>query len=273
MKGFTFRLLSFIGLALVTLWTPDYAHAQPETFTIAAANSVKDALRKVLPLFEAQHPQMAVRVIYGPSQTLRKQIEEGAPVDVFLPSLIEEIDQLEKKGLVIQGTKRIYAGTSLVVITGTTLPAPIRSIQDLHTVPVRRLAIGDPKTSSVGKVAVQFLKYTKLEPALKSQYVFGEHSRAVVELVSKGEAEIGVVYRTDAIGDDHVRILDTAPEESHNPVRYGVAAVWTARNISGAGDFIHFILSAPIQAQLKEFGFDEAVSSPLGFARRQEENP
>jgi molybdate transport system substrate-binding protein len=94
----------------------------------------------------------------------------------------------------------------------------------------------------------------------------------VLDLVSKGEAEIGVVYRTDAVADDHVRILDTAPAESHNPVRYGVAVVWTARNISGAGDFIQFILSAPIQAQLKQFGFDQAVSD-VGFAKQLEVKP
>ena len=266
------RLLLFLGIMMFMLSSILPAQAQPETLTIAAANSVKDALRKTLPLFEAQHKELLVRVIYGPSQTLRKQIEEGAPVDVFLPSLFEEIDQLEKKGLVIQGSKRVYAGTSLVLITGTTLPAPIASIQDLHTVPVRRIAIGDPKTSSVGKVAVQFLKYSNLEPQLKSQYVYGEHSRAVLDLVSKGEAEIGVVYRTDAISDAHVRILDTAPAESHTPVRYGVAAVWTARNISGAGDFIEFLLSAPVQAQLKQFGFDQAISE-VGFAKKLEVRP
>jgi len=264
------RLL--LGFFILTLLAPQYALAQPETLTIAAANSVKDGLRKMLPLFEAEHPHIAVRVIYGPSQTLRKQIEEGAPVDVFLPSLVDEIEQLEKQGLVIQGTKRVYAGTSLVLITGTVLPAPIRSIEDLHTVPVHHIAVGDPKTSSVGKVAAQFLKYSKLEPALKSQYVFGEHSRAVLDLVSKGEAEIGVVYRTDAVADDHVRIVDTAPAESHSPVRYGVAVVWTARNISGAGDFIEFMLSAPIQAQLKQYGFDQAVSD-AGLVRRQEVKP
>jgi molybdate transport system substrate-binding protein len=187
------------------------AQAQPETLTIAAANSLKDALRKVLPRFEAEHPAINVRVIYGPSQSLRKQIEEGAPVDIFLPSLFDEIDQLETKGLIIQGTKRAFAGTSLVLITGAALPAPVRTIHDLETVPVRRIAIGDPKTSSVGKVAAQFLKYSKLEPKLKSQYVFGEHSRAVLDLVAKGEAEVGVVYRTDAASNDKVRILDTGP--------------------------------------------------------------
>lgn len=260
-----------IIIALLPSWTPN-AHAQSETLTIAAANSLKEALRKILPLFEAQHKEVAIRVIYGPSQTLRKQIEEGAPVDVFLPSLFEEIDQLGKKGLVIQGTTRVYASTSLVLVTGTTLPAPISSIQDLRSIPVRHIAIGDPKTSSVGKVAVQFLKYSKLEPTVKSQYVYGEHSRAVLDLVSKGEAEIGVVYRTDAINDEHVRILDTAPADSHTPVRYGIAAVWTAKNISGAGDFIEFLLSAPIQAQLKQYGFDQAVSD-VGVVHRREVKP
>jgi molybdate transport system substrate-binding protein len=266
------RLVLLFGTVASVIGAEPVAYAQPETLTIAAANSAKDALRKILPLFEAQYKEINVRVIYGPSQTLRKQIEEGAPIDVFLPSLFEEIEQLEKKGLVIQGTKRVYAATSLVLITGTTLPAPIRTIQDLRNVPIRRIAIGDPKTSSVGKVAAQFLKHSKLEPQLKSQYIFGEHSRAVLDLVAKGEAEIGVVYRTDAITDEHVRILDTAPPGSHTPVQYGVAAVWTAKNITGAGDFIQFLLSAPIQAQLKQYGFDQAVADS-GLAQQQEVRP
>ena len=262
-------LLSLLALLLSA---PDRAFAQPETLTIAAANSLKDALRTLLPVFESQHSELTVRVIYGPSQSLRKQIEEGAPVDVFLPSLSDEIDYLEKKGLIIEGTRRIYAGTALVLITGPVLPAPIRSIDDLRTIPVRRIAVGDPKTSSVGKVASQFLKYSKLDPALKSQYVYGEHSRAVLDLVSKGEAEIGVVYRTDAVTDSHVRILDTAPAESHSPIQYGVAIVWTARNISGSGDFIEFLLSAPTQDELRKYGFEQAPQK-TGLVLRREVRP
>ena len=200
-------------------------------------------------------------------------------MDVYLPSLVEEIDQLEKKGLIIQGTKRVYAGTSLVVITGKILPAPVTSIQDLRSIPVRHIAVGDSRSSSgaiqgrsVGKVAAQFLKFTQLEPKLKSQYVYGEHSRAVLDLVAKGEAEIGVVYRSDAVADDQVRILDTAPPDSHTPVRYGVAAVWTARNISGAGDLKVCLLSTTVQCQLKQYGFDPA-NSEVGFAQQSERKP
>ncbi|HEX8750572.1 MAG TPA: molybdate ABC transporter substrate-binding protein [Nitrospira sp.] len=266
------RFFFFLNLLALLVWTPIHAVAQTETLTIAAANSLREALRTLLPTFESQHPEVTVRVIYGPSQSLRKQIEEGAPVDVFLPSLAEEIDQLEKKGLVIQGTKRIYGGTSLVLITSPMLPAPVRSIEDLRSIPVRRIAVGDPKTSSVGKVAAQFLKFSNLDPTLKSQYVYGEHSRAVLDLVAKGEAEIGVVYRTDAIMDSHVRILDTAPAESHSPIHYGVAIVWTARNISGAGDFIEFLLSSRTQEELKKYGFDQAQDK-IGLVRRQEVKP
>ncbi|HMZ56407.1 MAG: molybdate ABC transporter substrate-binding protein [Nitrospira sp.] len=264
-------------IALVSLlsgvgWNSLPAHAQSETLTIAAANSLKDALRKVLPRFEAEHRDVNLRVIYGPSQSLRKQIEEGAPVDIFLPSLLEEIDQLEDKGLIIQGTKRTFAATSLVLITGTTLPAPVSSIQDLQTTPIHRIAVGDPKTSSVGKVAAQFLKYSKLEQKLKSHYILGEHSRAVLDLVAKGEAEIGVVYRTDAISNAGVRILDTAPVASHTPIRYGVAAAWTAQNISAAGDFIEFLLSHTIQTMLQDFGFDH-VFPEAGVLQREEVKP
>jgi len=265
-------LIAILSLLIGMGWNIQPALAQPETLTIAAANSLKDALRKILPLFETAHRNINVRVIYGPSQTLRSQIEQGAPVDIFLPSLFEEIDQLEAKGLIIQGTKRAFAATSLVLITGTALPAPISTIQDLQTIPIRRIAVGDPKTSSVGKVSTQFLKYSKLEPKLKSQYVLGEHSRAVLDLVAKGEAEIGVVYRTDAISNPGVRILDTAPVGSHTPVRYGVAAAWTAQNITAAGDFIEFLLSPAIQPHLQEFGFDR-VSPEVGFAQREEVKP
>lgn len=246
------------------------AHAdRPEILTVAAANSTRDALQKILPLFEAQHKAITLRVIYGPSQTLRKQIEEGAPVDVFLPSLFEEIDQLEKKGLVIQGTKRVYASTSLVLITSTSLPAPIGSIQDLRTISVRRIAIGDPQTSSVGKVAVQFLTHSKLEPQLKSRFVYGEHSRAVLDLVAKGEAEVGVVYRTDAISNEKVRIIEATPADSHAPVQYGLAIPWTAKNTTWAREFSDFLLTPQIQTILEEYGFDR-VSPRVGLAQRRE---
>jgi molybdate transport system substrate-binding protein len=94
----------------------------------------------------------------------------------------------------------------------------------------------------------------------------------VLDLVAKGEAEVGVVYRTDAVLNANVRILDTAPADSHAPVRYGVAAVWTSKNISSAGDFIEFLLTPETQTLLQKYGFDR-VPSVVGFAQQQEVKP
>jgi len=258
-------IIAFTG----TLAPSAYAQSS-ETFTIAVANNLKDVFRKILPLFEAQNRDVNVRVIYAPSKTLLKQIEEGAPVDVFIPSAYEELDQLEQKNLIVQDTKQVYARTSLVLVTNSAFPATIGSIQDLETKSVRYIAIGDPTTSTVGKDAVQFLKYRQLEPRLKSHYLYGEHSRAVLDLVSKGEAELGLVYRTDATPVKRVRIIDAAPAESHRPINYGVAAPWTSENVFRVRDFVAFLLSDPIQAELNKYGFDQEVSD-IGSAQRQEE--
>lgn len=267
------RVLAVAGIVALTGTLAPSAHAQSsETFTIAVASSLKDVFRKILPLFEARNRDVNVRVIYAQSKTLLKQIEEGAPVDVFIPSAYEEIDQLEQKKLIVQDTKQAYASTALVLITNTAFPATIGSIHDLETMPVRYIAIGDPATSAVGRDAVQFLKYRNLEPRLKSQYLYGEHSRAVLDLVSKGEAELGLVYRTDAIPVKRVRIIDAAPAESHKPITYGLAAPWTSENVFRVRDFVAFLLSEPIQAELKKFGFDQEVSD-VSSVERQEVKP
>jgi molybdate transport system substrate-binding protein len=233
----------------------------PQTLTIAAANSLKDALRAVLPLFEQQHGSVGVRVVWGPSQTLREQIEQGAPVDVFLPSSIEEIGELEKKGLTLQGTKQVYAETSLVLITQAALPVALESLKDLAASRVRRIAIGNPRTSSVGKFAQQALKAAGLEDRLRPRYVTAEHSGAVLDLVAAGEADIGLVYRADAFRQPKVRIIADVAPDLHNPIIYGLATVWTAKNPFLAQRFRQFMLSERVQGILKSYGFERASGS------------
>lgn len=266
------RALFLLGAVIIAGAAALPAHAQSETLTIAAASSLKDVLRKILPRFEAQNRDINVRVIYAQPKTLLKQIEDGAPVDVFLPALFEEIDLLEKKELILKDTKHVYARTALVLISSSAFPAQVGSIQDLETKPVRHLAIGDPSVSAIGKDTIQFLKDRRLESRLKSQFIYGENSRAVLDLVSRGEAELGVVYRTDAVGSKRVRVIDSVPSDSHRPISYGVVSPWTAYNISGARDFVSFLLSDPTQAELKQYGFDQGGLA-VSYADRQEVKP
>jgi molybdate transport system substrate-binding protein len=260
----TRRWSSFVILSGILL-TAGIAHVTParaeqsHTLTIAAANSLREALKDLLPLYEQQHKDVDIRIVYGPSQTLRKQIEEGAPVDVYLPSSIEEIHTLEKKGLTV-GAPGIYGSSSLVLVTSILAPAPVSSMQDLRKPAVRRIAIGDPKTSSVGKFAAQVLRNTGLDQDVRTRYVYGEHSGAVLDLVAKGEADVGLVYRTDASHNRKVRIVGEAPANSHQPVIYGLAAVWTVNELSQVREFGNFLTSPTAQAILREHGFDEARS-------------
>lgn len=254
-------ILMFLLAAMISAWTAQPAYADhPQTLTIATANSLKDALRAVLPIFEKEQGNVEVRVVWGPSQTLRDQIQQGAPVDVFLPSSIEEIDVLEKKGLTLPGTKHVYAQTALVLISQSALPTKVVSLEDLSHVEVRRIALGNPKTSSVGKFAAEALKKTRLDESLKTRYVYGDHSGAVLDLVAAGEAEVGLVYRTDAIRNKKVQILTELSPETHAPIVYALATVWTSKNPSLAQRFHEFIISPAIQDILKSYGFDRTSS-------------
>jgi molybdate transport system substrate-binding protein len=261
-------ILMFLFAAMIPVWTaqPTYAD-HPQTLTIAAANSLKDALRSILPIFEKEQGTVEVRVVWGPSQTLRDQIQQGAPVDVFLPSSIEEIDLLEKKGLTLPGTKHVYAKTALVLITQSALPTKVSSLEDLSQAGVRRIALGHPNTSSVGKFAAEALKKARLDDRLRSRYLYGEHSGAVLDLVAAGEAEVGLVYRTDAIRNKKIQILAELSPETHAPILYGLGTVWTSKNPSLAQRFHEFIISPAIQDILKTYGFDRA-SPELHTAKR-----
>jgi molybdate transport system substrate-binding protein len=258
-KAMLLHSLTAVIFVAIAFWQLAPGHADSSrTLTIGAANSLKDALRAILPLFEKEQGNVEIKVVWGPSQTLRDQIAEGAPIDVFLPSSLEEIDQLEKKGLTLPGTKQVYAETSLVLITQTTLPARVSSLGDLPKSEVRRVAIGDPNTSSVGKFAAQVLKNTRLDHDLKSRYFYGEHSGAVLNLVATGEAEVGLVYRTDAVNNKKVHIIAETPPDTHAPIVYGLATVWTSKNPPLARQFGRFMLSPRIQNILKTYGFEKA---------------
>lgn len=264
--------IALLALALAVTTTANVGMGQPayaassEILTIAAANSIKQALRHLLPLFEAQHKNADVRVVYGGSQKLREQIEQGAPVDVFLPSSFEEIDKLERAGLIIKNTKRLYAQTRLVLITGNLLPANIASIQDVTKPEVRRIAIGNIKTSSVGKFATELFENLNLDKQIGARYLYAEHSGAVLDLVARGEAEVGVVYRTDVTQNQKVRVVAEAPPGSHSPVLYGLAIVWTSNNVPLARKFSEFLLTPAAQRALQEDGFDR-LPSQTGVAQ------
>ena len=253
-RTFGIAMAVVFGLgSIVTTGEPVLA----ETLTVGAAPSLKAAFREILPMFEREY-DATVHVVYGPSQTLRRAIEKGDPIDVFLPAAVEEVEKLHEKGLTLNGAPRIYAQTSLVLVMSTASRAIAVSLRDALPNRATRIALSDPQTSSLGAITAKAL--TKLDPAYKNRFnlLYAQHNEDLMNLVHTGKADVGIVYRVDAINNGQVRIIDEAPAGTHTPIRFGEAVVWTCRqaSLTVAKEFVDFIASPRIQKLLLKYGFD-----------------
>lgn len=233
---------------------------QAENLTIGAAHSLTGAFQEILPMFEREYGA-TVRVMYGPSQTLRRQIEKGAQIDVFL-SAGEEIEKLQKKGLTLNGGLRVFAQTSLVLVMSTTSHATQISYDALSNRGTR-IALGDHETSAVGVITARVLR--KLDPAYRDRFrlIHAQDNEEIVNLVHTGQADVGMVYRVDAIHNSgQVRIIDETPGGTYTRVQFGQAVVWTCRDEARqvAEEFFDFIASPRIQRLLLKYGFDPVPS-------------
>ena len=231
--------------------------ARGETLTVAAAPSLRAPFQEILRMFEQEHG-VPVEVRYGPSHALRRQIEQGAPIDVFLSESFQEVEMLHQKGLTLLGGPRQYAQTSMVVVMSSASAATAIAFGEASSHGALRVAMVDPKVSSLGVIAAKALR--QMDPAVQhhTRLVPASHTDEVVRLVSGGDADVGVVYRADAINSGQVRIIDEAPAGRSIPVVFGQAVVSTCREASlpAAQQFVNFMMSPRIQKLLLKYGFD-----------------
>jgi len=245
-------IVTIIALAVIVGSNPLLA----ETLTVGAPPSLKAAFSDILPLFEQEYGAK-VHIDYTPSKTLLRQIEKGAPIDVFLSAGIEEVEYLHKKRLTLNGPPRIFVQTSLVLMMSADFPATM-SLQDaLHNRTVR-IALGDPATSYLGDVTARAL--TKLYPIYKSRshIVYASHTEDIVNLIRTGKADVGLVYRANVINSRDVRISDDTPIGKEMPIQFAQAVVWTCRSSvrALADQFSDFLMTPRIQTLLMKYGFD-----------------
>ena len=228
-----------------------------DTLTIGAAHSLKPAFQEIVPMFEKEYGA-TVHILYSPSQTLRRQIEKGAPIDVFLPAAAEEVEKLQQKGLTLGAGARIYAQTSLVLVMSTASRVTSVSFRDALPDRTTRIALGDPRTSALGEITNRAL--APLNSAYKNRFnlLYAQHNEELVNLLDEGKADIGIVYRVDAINNGHVRIIDETPAGTHTSVQFGGAVVWTCQKtaLGVAGKFLDFMMTPRIQKLLLKYGFD-----------------
>lgn len=223
--------------------------------TVAAAISLKDAFLSMAQLYR-EHTGDRVNFSFGASGELMRQIEAGAPVDVFASAGQREMDDLQSKALIKASSRADFARNSLVIVrlAGSTLD--LKAVGDLARQAVKRISIGNPKTVPAGMYAQQLLAHTQLWHKLQPRLIFAENVRQVLDYVERGEVSAGIVYATDVgIAHGKVQVAASAPDGSYGPILYPIAVMKGSAHPGGAREFERFVLGAEGQQVLRKFGF------------------
>lgn len=252
---------SLIALICLVLTTPACA----AELTLSVAISMKDAVEELGRRFMSSRPGVTLRYNFGSSGELQKQIEAGAPIDVFMSAAQRQMDELEDKRLIVRETRRVFARNVLVVVVPGDSTIDLTGPAGLLEARVRKIVIGNPKTVPVGQYADEFLKAVGLRDRLTPKLVFAENVRQALDYVARGEVDAGFVYATDAIvRKGRVREAFRPAETSYSPVVYPVAVVGDSKRRADAEAFITLLTSRDGQAVLERLGFRTA---PAGAAR------
>lgn len=223
---------------------------------ISAAASLKDAMGEVETAYESKKPEVNLILNFGSSGTLQQQIEQGAPVDVFFSASSKQMDALEEKQLIKKETRKDILGNELVLITGKENNT-ITSFEDLNKQEVKHIGIGNPESVPAGKYAKEALTSMKLYDGLKAKYVEAKDVRQVLSYVETGNAEAGLVYKSDTVVSDKVKIIAVASEDSHKPIVYPATVISSTKQDAAAEEFAKFLQTdEAIQIFLK-YGFTE----------------
>jgi molybdate transport system substrate-binding protein len=249
------RAIVAAGIAFGASLAPAAAAPAPELL-VSAAVSMKDAVTELGRTFTSHRPGVIVRFNFGGSGDLQKQIEAGAPVDLFISAGQRQMDELEQKALILPGSRRAFARTVLVVVKPAGAPIDLVKPADLLDPRVRRIAIGNPRTVPVGQYTEESLRALGLWEPLQPKLVYAENVRQALDYVARGEVDAGFVYATDpGVRRDRVREAFRPAEDTYRPVTYPVAVVKDSRHPALAQAFIELLIGSEGMGLLARFGF------------------
>jgi molybdate transport system substrate-binding protein len=254
-RHFTLRLA--LSLVAGALWlAPQPSFAQDKTLTVFAAASMKNALDDINALF-TQKTGIKVVASYAASSALMKQIESGAPADVFASADLDWMNYGSQKKVIKDDTRVNLLGNKLVLIAPKDSKLGNVTIgQGFDLAKLAgdgRITTGDVKSVPVGKYAKAALEKLGSWTAAEPKFAMAESVRAALTLVSRGEAPLGIVYETDAKVDPGVKIIGAFPAESHEPITYPVAATVSAKPEAAA--YLAFLRGTQAKDVFEKYGF------------------
>ena len=256
------RMAAFLGVCAASLLPS--AGVRADTLLVSAASSLTEAFTAIAAPFQRTHPGVRVQFNFAASGVLERQIEQGAPVDVFAAAAGKEMDALEGKSLLAPGSRIVFAGNRLALVVP--VKSRIRGWRDLSAASVTRVAISDPGFVPSGRYARAALQHMGLWAAVEPRAVMGANVRQTLAYVASGDAEAGIVFATDAaVMAGRVRAAAFARSGvDHPPIVYPAAAL-AGPHSAMARQFVQFLLSPKARQILRRHGF---TLPPGGGARR-----
>lgn len=220
---------------------------------VSAAASLTDAAKELSQLYNQEHPEVKIVYNFASSGTLQKQIEEGAPADVFISAGKKQMDVLQEAGLLVDNTRRDLLGNELVLIVNK--ENEINGFEDLNSDIIEKISIGTPETVPAGKYAQEALVSMGLWETIQPKLVMAKDVRQVLTYVDSRNVDAGLVYRSDVTGVENVKIAAAAPTDSHSPIVYPLAIVAASQQQEAGMDFIAFLTSDIAAEVFTQYGF------------------
>ena len=253
----------FLTTAAALLCLPFLGAAEIKPkLNVLAAISLRESMAEIAASFEHDH-DVDVEFVFGASGQLAAQIENGAPADVFLSASNEHVDRLVTAKLADGQTRQVIATNTLVLVVPASATTPaVTRFEDLGGASVKHLAIGEPKTVPAGAYAMQTLDHLSLSSAVRDRLLFGTNVRQVADYVSRGEAEAGIVYATDAMAVKELKVVASADESWHKPIQYGGVVLTHATDAKLAAAFLDAVESDAGKTMLIAHGFGTPTTQP-----------
>ncbi len=235
--------------------TGNQAGGETQTLLVATASSLKEAFTEIAQAFDQTHASETT-LTFDSSGALQKQIEAGAPADVFASAAMLQVDNLLQKGLVDESSITTFASNELVLAAPADSKLGISSFEDLAKPEVEKITTGDPTNAPHGKAAVEILTTLGLIDQVQPKLIYAKNASQTLTYVVQGEVDAGIMFATDAtLGGDKVKVVATSEPGWHSELAYVLAIVTASENKTLAQEFVDFVTGSDARPILEKYGY------------------
>lgn len=236
------------------------ARSEPSTLLITAAASLQKPLQEIAPLYEKAGNNRNANYNFASSGSLQQQIEQGAPADLFISASNKQMEALQQKKLLLDGTRQALLTNRLVLITPKSSTLKLTDFSQLTRPEIQRISVGEPRSVPAGQYAAEVFKKMGILAQIESKFVFGGNVKSVLASVETGDADAGVVYITDAKDSDKVSISAIAHDQLHSPIVYPIAILKSSKAVEASKEYIEFLHSKAAREIFEKYDF--GISKP-----------